>query len=243
MQPPSTQPPKPVSSEVHPEITRLPALTRSRLFFRRLMRAIARLLVSGLGRPQVNGLENYPHEGAALLVTNHLGDADAAMALAFFPVLPDTLAKAELYTFPVLGKVMETFGVIWIHRGRPDRRAIRTALQGLQEGRLVAIAPEGRESATGSLEEGTSGAAYLALKAGVPVVPITFTGTSNAQVFGALKRLRRPVMTLTVGPSFFLTELPDRKESLEQGTRQIMQALARQLPPEYQGAYRLQPGD
>lgn len=241
MPPELPAPPKPVSEQVRPDITRLPELTRRRLFVRRLLQFFGRLLVSLLGRPQVTGLENYPREGPAVVVTNHLGDADAALGLAFFPHLPEALAKAELYDFPLLGRLMHAFGVIWVHRGRPDRRAIRAALQALAAGRIVALAPEGRESLTGALEEGTSGAAYLALKSGAPVAPVTFTGTTNAQVYGALKRLRRPVMTLTVGPPFYLEDLPDHKQALAQGTRQIMLALARQLPPEYQGAYSHSP--
>ena len=242
MQPEDSVPPKPVSEQIRPEITRLPPLTRGRLFVRQLLRLTAKLLVKLLARPRVAGLEHFPTHGPALLTTNHLGDADAVMALAFFPSMPETLAKAELYDFPLLGRLMEAFGVIWLHRGRPDRRAMRAALQALEQGRLIAIAPEGRESQTGALEEGTSGAAFLAFKSGAPLVPITFTGTTNAQVFGALKRLRRPEMSLTVGPPFNLENSSDRRQALEQGTQQIMQTLARQLPAEYQGAY-FKPGD
>ena len=59
---------------------------------------------------------------------------------------------------------MDWYGTIWVHRGRPDRRALRAALNGLAEGRMLAIAPEGRESISGELEQGTDGAAYIALR-------------------------------------------------------------------------------
>jgi 1-acyl-sn-glycerol-3-phosphate acyltransferase len=110
-------------------------------------------------------------------------------------------------------------------------------LDGLAEKRVIFIAPEGRESVTGSLEGGTAGAAYLALKAGVPLVPMTFTGTENSHVFPNLKRLRRTRITLTVGPAFELESSPDWRESVRAGTSTIMKKLATQLPPEYRGVY------
>jgi 1-acyl-sn-glycerol-3-phosphate acyltransferase len=205
---------------------------------RRILKSLARLLVLICTRPWVNGLEHYPRQGPALVVINHLGDADGALGLAYFPVETDSLAKAELYDFPFLGALMDAYGVIWVHRGRPDRRALRAALDGLKEGRVIALAPEARESLTGSLEQGTGGAAYLALRSGAPLVPVTFTGTENRHVYGSLKRLRRACVTMTVGPPFTLDGLAGQHGAIEAGTQQIMLTLAHQLPPEYRGAYQ-----
>jgi 1-acyl-sn-glycerol-3-phosphate acyltransferase len=182
-------------------------------------------------------LENFPRHGAAIVVVNHLGDADAALALAFFPRECDLLGKAELHDFPLLGWIMDAYGVVWVHRGQPDRRALRSVLEGLKSGRIFAIAPEGRESLTGGLEEGTHGAAYLVFKAGVPVLPVTVTGTANREIYPALKRLRRPPVSLTIGPAFHMEKLPEWRQSIEAGTHKIMTTLAGQLPPEYQGIY------
>src|SRR4030067_146028 len=117
-----------------------------------------------------------------MVVSNHLGDADLIVGMAYSPYEVEILSKAELYDYPILGKLMDAYGVIWVHRGQPDRRALRAALEALRQGRVVGIAPEGRESLTGSLEEGTGGAAYLALKADGPILPVTFTGTQKATV-------------------------------------------------------------
>ncbi len=234
---------KPVSTEYRPEITRLPRLTLPRKIFRRLLHWISRAAVCLCTRTRVTGLENFPERDAALVVVNHLGDADVVIGLAFFPGRIEALAKMEMYDYPVVGKIMDAYGVIWLHRGRPDRRAIRDALDGLKEGRLVGIAPEGRESVTGSLEEGTGGAAYLALKAGVPIVPAVFTGSENARIYGNLKRLRRTKTSLTVGQPFRMEPLPEhataeeRRAAIVQGTSAIMLRLAELLPQEYRGIY------
>lgn len=233
------QPAKPVSETYRPELTRLARLTPARRVFRWLMNALARLAAWLFTRPLVRGMENIPPEGPGIIVSNHLGDADFVLGLAYTPRQVETLAKSELYDFPLLGWLMDAYGVIWLHRGRADRRALRVALQALAEGRMVAVAPEGRESVTGALEEGTNGAAFLALKSGAPLIPVTFTGTENATVFANIKRFRRTPVTLTVGPPFTLDPDPDRHSAVEDGTRTIMTALAHQLPPEYRGVYHL----
>jgi 1-acyl-sn-glycerol-3-phosphate acyltransferase len=178
-----------------------------------------------------------------LIVTNHLGDADVIVGVAYFPVLPDVIAKAELFDTPLLGKWMDAYGVIWVHRGQPDRRTLRVALQSLGEGRMVGMAPEGRQSVTGQLEEGTGGAAYLALKAGaarnqpIPIVPVALTGTENANVYGSLRRLRRGRITMTVGPAICLDVEEDWRAAVPYGTERLMRALASLLPEEYRGVY------
>lgn len=102
---------------------------------------------------------------------------------------------------------------------------------------MVAIAPEGRESLTGTLEQGTGGAAYLALKGDVPVIPVTFTGTENKIVFNNMKRFRRTNVSMTIGKPFQLEQLKDRRMSIQVGTEEIMKTLAQQLPPKYRGVY------
>lgn len=237
MQKASFHPPKPVSEHIRPEITRLPELTVARRLCRRIFLWLLRLLVRLCARCTVKGLGNVPRTGAALLVSNHLGDADLLVGLAFTPRPVEVLSKAELHDFPVLGKLMDWYGVIWVHRGQPDRRALKAALEGLNQGRLLAIAPEGRESLTGALEEGTGGAAYLAYKSGAPIVPVAFTGTENRRVFTNLKRLRRTQISLTIGEPFYLDATQNRREAIHSGTQQIMRRLARLLPAEYRGVY------
>jgi 1-acyl-sn-glycerol-3-phosphate acyltransferase len=231
-------PEKPKSAVFRPELVRLPALTPARRVFRRGLKGLLAIVLRLLLRMEISGRERLPEHGPLLIVSNHLGDADALVGLVLAKTPFDLFGKIELYDIPVVGRLMDWYGTIWLHRGQPDRRAVRAALQGLAEGRMVVIAPEGRESISGALEEGTGGAAYLALKANVPILPVALTGTENKHIFSHLKQFRRPRVAAVVGEVFTLPQSSNRREAIESGTEIIMQKLAKLLPSEYQGVYR-----
>lgn len=234
----STLPPKPVTEVWKPELVRLPRLTRLRRAFRYFSHGLLKLIAQICLNVTVEGMEKFPKTGPLLIVMNHLGDADAVAVVSALPVPPDALGKIELYDLPILGKLMDWYGVIWLHRGRPDKRALRAALDGLAEGRVIAIAPEGRYSLSGALEEGTGGAAFLAYKSGAPVLPVAVIGTENENVYGHLKRFRRAPVQVRVGEMFKLEEQASaRREALERGTSQVMAVLADLLPEKYRGKY------
>ncbi len=235
--PAETIPPKPVTDIWRPHLTRLPALRPARRIFRKSLHYLARFILWLLTSTAIDGQNNLPADGPALLAFNNRGDADAAILLAALPKGPEVLAKIELLDFPILGKVMDWYGCIWLHRGQPDRRALRCALDAFDDGRLVVVAPEGRYSLANGLERGGEGAAYLGTRAGVPVIPVAITGTQNEYVYGCLRHFRRPRLTLTVGEPLELSHRSISRQVLEADTVRIMQALAALLPPEYRGAY------
>jgi 1-acyl-sn-glycerol-3-phosphate acyltransferase len=232
--------PKPVAEVWKPELVRLPQMTRSRRLFRSLAHGLIKLVAKICLKVTVTGMENFPQQGPLLVVINHIGDSDVPALISTFPSPPDALGKIELYELPVLGKLMDWYGVIWLHRGRADTRALRAALDGFAEGRIIVIAPEGRYSVTGALEEGSGGAAYLAYKSGAAILPIAITGTENENVYGNLKKYRRAPVHVKVGKIFKLAEQAEsRQEAVALGTSQIMQALADLLPEKFRGAYTL----
>ncbi len=234
---PSSPTPKPVSQVWRPDLTRLPELTLGRRLFRRFFKLVCRLVVLIFTRTTIRGLENYPRQGPALVVINHLGDPDAILVMAALPDFPEMIGKIELREIPSLRLLGALLGMIWVHRGQPDRRTISAALEAFRRGLKVIIAPEGRESASGALEEGTEGAAYLALRGGVPLIPLTITGSEFRYIENGMKKFRRVPVTITVGKPFHLPQYTDRKDALREGTRFIMETLARQLPPQYRGVY------
>jgi len=233
--------PKPVAELWRPDLVALPQLTFRRRVFRAFLRGLTKLVVLVTMRARISGLENFPKRGPAIIVFNHLGDADAVLLLATLPFSPiEGIGKIELYDHWFVGPVFRTFGIIWVHRGQPDRKAIRAALNGLAEGRMVTLAPEGRQSVTGGLEEGNDGAAFLSLKSGAPIVPVALTGLENNHIYPHLRNWRRAPVSLSVGKPFFLQEHPqgDRQKKMREGTRQVMASLAGLLPESYRGYYK-----
>ena len=237
MQNQQSSPPKPITEIWRPDLVALPRLTFARRAFRVFMRWLTKIVTFFTMRTTIHGMENFPKQGPALIVINHLGDADAVLVGATIPTTIDGMGKIELNDEWV-GPIMRAYGTIWVHRGRPDRRALRAALDALAQGRMVGLAPEGRQSLIGGLEEGNEGAAFLAMKSGAPIVPVAMTGTENGNIYGHLKKWKRAPVTLTVGEPFFLREQADRQKMLREGTRQIMESLANLLPESYRGNYK-----
>jgi 1-acyl-sn-glycerol-3-phosphate acyltransferase len=235
-----SSPPKPITDVWRPDLVALPRLTLGRRFFRQFTRLVMKILKFLFLDATVLGMENFPKKGPAVVAINHLGDADAVLLGASFPYMIDAMGKIELNDHWFVGPIFRAYGIIYVHRGLPDRKALRAALDGLAEGRLVLIAPEGRQSLIGGLEEGNEGAAFLALKSGAPILPVAMTGTENAHIFANMKKLKRSRVTLHVGKPFYITEQANRQATLREGTRQIMEALADLLPESYRGNYRSQ---
>jgi 1-acyl-sn-glycerol-3-phosphate acyltransferase len=164
-------------------------------------RAWARCLlwVSGV-RVKVEGLEKITAKGSYVFVSNHLSYMDTPVVLAN---LPDFrfLAKSGLFKIPLLGTHLATAGHIPVPRGdaRAAVRTMNTAAQLIRERRIsLLIFPEGGRSHTGELAPFQEGAAYIAVRAGVPLVPIALQGTREILPFGS-GHVRSGLVTMRVG--------------------------------------------
>ncbi len=206
-----------------------------RLYF--FIRSIVNVLFTILTRRQVVGLENVPERGPYLVITNHLSAFDPPLIMATLPVQITVFAASTHRHDFLFGEMMDRLGAIWVRRGEVDRQALRAALEVLEAGHVVGLAPEGTRSKTGALQAGKVGAAYLATRANVPLLPLALTGTET--IGPLLKRLRRASLTVTIGKPFRLP-VSGRVGSaeLQACTDYIMRVLADMLPEKYRGVYR-----
>ena len=218
-----------------------PVFVRGRLSPRGLAR-LRRLFAALYGlfaTVEVRGLEHLP-AGGVVITPNHNSRFDPPLIFLTLPQRKMTLFNADSYRRnPFFRWVLESVDVIWVNRGATSPATIKAALQALRSGSILGIAPEGTRSPTGALIEGKTGAAFLALAAGVPIVPCAITG---AEKLGwAIRRLRRIKLTVTYGPAFRLSQPGERARRDEQGlqaaTIEIMCRIAALLPPEYRGVY------
>lgn len=150
----------------------------------------------------VRGAEHVPTTGPVLLAGNHTGLVDGPLVYFTSPRAPMLLAKAELFVGP-WARALGWLGQIPVHRGQPDRTALKQGLAHLADGGVLGVFPEGTRG-SGQLEEVAHGLAYLALRSGAPVVPIAVVGTAAAWPKSRrLPRFRAPV-TVVYGPPITL---------------------------------------
>jgi 1-acyl-sn-glycerol-3-phosphate acyltransferase len=144
-------------------------------------------LLRVLYRPWVEGLENIP-DGPAILASNHLSFSDSFFLPLVVPRRITFVAKEEYFTGKGLkGRFSAGFfrgvGQIPMDRsgGSASDGALNSGLAVLRKGGLFGIYPEGTRSPDGRLYRGRTGVARLALKAGVPVLPVAMVGTARIQ--------------------------------------------------------------
>jgi 1-acyl-sn-glycerol-3-phosphate acyltransferase len=146
----------------------------------------------GLFRLRARGQENLPATGGYVLACNHLSSFDPW--LLGLPLWPRRwlrfMAKSELYWWP-LRLVLNGAGAFQIRRGLGDREAIETAVRLARDGHIVAMYPEGTRRAKGLVKKHAprprSGAARIALEAGVPLVPAAVAGTDRLLALGPFR--------------------------------------------------------
>ena len=143
-------------------------------------------------RPTIEGLENVPRKGGAILASNHLAVADSFFLPLMVPRRVTFLAKREYFTGKgIKGRFKKAFfsgvGQVPIDRASAAaaQDALDTGVRLLREGHLLGIYPEGTRSPDGRLYKGKIGVARMAMEAGVPVIPVVMVGTDKANPIGS----------------------------------------------------------
>ena len=204
--------------------------------FLRIVLPIVRWLFSLLTHWELVGRENLPLQGPYMLVTNHLSAFDPPLVGAVLGNPNVTVFAAAKHSTGLFGWILRQAGAIFVHRGEVDRAALRQALQVLESGGILGVAPEGTRSLTKTMQRGKTGAAYLALRTGVPLIPVGVIGTDK--LVNDLKHLRRGHLRVVIGQPFTLP-VPEKRtpEVLQELTDLIMVRIAELLPDEYRGVY------
>lgn len=191
-------------------------------------RAVAILslpLLKGLFRLEARGLENVPDTGF-VLAANHVSNFDPwPLGL---PLFPDRylrfMAKSELFWWP-LGPFIRSAGAFKVHRGRSDAGAMETAMELARAGEIVVMFPEGTRQKKGMRKKFVArphtGAARIALGAGVPLVPAAIKGMDS------LARLAK--LRVVYGAPVDLSDLEgiDRRDAAQTATDRLMAEIQR----------------
>jgi 1-acyl-sn-glycerol-3-phosphate acyltransferase len=157
-----------------------------------------------LFRPRIEGEENIPRTGPAILVSNHISAGDTFLLPAMIRRRLTFPAKLELFQGRGLkGRVLAWFlrnvGQVPLNRsgGRASASSMDEVIQVLRDGKLLGIYPEGTRSPDGRLYKGKTGVARLVLKAGVPVIPVAMINTEIVpSAIPKIPTMRRPVVRI-----------------------------------------------
>ncbi len=184
----------------------------------------------------VEGLDNFPADGPAIVMINHIALIDPAVVLSSLPRNVVPMAKIEVYRYPVFGYFAKLWQVIPVRRQEFDRQAVRRALGVLMAGECILMAPEGTRNP--ALQQGKEGIAYLGVKSGAPVIPVAITGSKGFPTLNPLRWLRTGV-SVKLGRAFRFRTGDERldHEALRLMTDEAMYVLAELLPEDQRGVY------
>ena len=200
-----------------------------------LMRVIGVPLFAKIDR--VEGIENVPSSGQAILLINHIAFIDPVVVLHLLPRNIIPLAKVEVYNYPIIGIFPKIWGVIPVKRDEVDRHAVQSCLEVLRAGEIILVAPEGTRGP--ALKQGREGVAYLASRSGAPVVPVAIDGTEGFPALRYTQRWHQPGAHIRFGrPFIYHGDLNRSKaQTLRQMTDEAMYVLSSLLPEYRRGVY------
>ncbi len=204
----------------------------------RLVNAIIKRLTRMLCRVDDGQLMRIPTQGPLIIVSNHVSFLEPLVV--YTHLLPRPIAffaKIESWDNKLIGFLFDMWGGIPLKRGTADVGAIRLGLEALENGAILAVAPEGTRSGDGILREGHPGVVTMALHSGAPLIPMA--SYRHEDFWDNLTHMRRTDFRVAVGHPFTLRTngMSVTREVRQQMIDEIMYQIAALLPPSYRGVY------
>ncbi len=201
--------------------------------FARVLRSTLGRVLLAIYRVRFLNVDRAPATGGYILAGNHVSYLDPALLWCGAPRETHFVAKSELFENAFLGWFLPRVWAFPITRSSADREAIQRATDLLTNGEPVGMFPEGTRRRPGAavnedeLGQAHAGVAFIAMRAGVPVVPVGIVGTAEALPAGA-KLPRFPRVTVSIGEPVFPAEFSEgsRKERTAAMTTEIMRRIA-----------------
>jgi len=204
----------------------------------RLINGTIRRLVRMVCRVDDGQVVRIPAQGPLIIVSNHINFLEPLVV--YTHLLPRPMAffaKVESWDNKLIGFVFDMWGGIPLKRGSADIGAIRFGLEALENGTILAVAPEGTRSGDGVLGKGHPGVVIMALRSGAPLLPMAVY--QHEKFWDNITHLRRTDFRIVVGHPFTLQANGESvtREMRQQMIDEIMYQMAALLPPSYRGPY------
>jgi 1-acyl-sn-glycerol-3-phosphate acyltransferase len=212
-----------VRAEMRADRPRIPAGTGK---YQQVGKALAGWFIRLYCRMKVRGAGHVPATGAVIIAANHRSMWDVPIHVIACPRPVTFMAKRELFKGPLLSWAWRVLGGFPVRREISDIRAIDTGLAVLERGEVLGLYPEGTRSLSGEMLPFLKGAAWIALRTGVPIVPCGLKGTGRRPPEG--KPLIGKRVEVNFGSPLPIEREDDprvRKEKAETLTAQLLDAI------------------
>lgn len=175
-------------------------------------------------RFKVEARQNISSQGPLILVSNHLSYLDPIVLGLVCKRKIYFMAKEELFKIPLFRLLIKVLYAFPVKRGKFDRKALEKVLKFLSQGKIVGLFPEGTRHREGKLGPFNPGVAMLALKSGVPIIPVVISGTDKVYPQGSILP-RFPRIAVKVGSPIVIKEENFSKEKVLELTQKIRDTL------------------
>ncbi|KJS80713.1 MAG: hypothetical protein JM58_18380 [Peptococcaceae bacterium BICA1-8] len=208
---------------------------------KKISKRLARYFIQKYSVIEVKGLENIPKEENIIFIANHLSNADGLIMQYVLEKVKEVvfLAGVKLQDELITSLILELVPHIKIHPNKPDRKALREAIEVVKNGNPLFVFPEGTRSRTGELLKGHSGVVLIARNTNSLIVPVAIWGTEkllpiNAEGKMSKEWFMRADVYIKIGKPFSLTSLSEEGEIIDS----MMLRIAQLLPEKYKGYYK-----
>jgi 1-acyl-sn-glycerol-3-phosphate acyltransferase len=183
-------------------------------------------------RLEIHGAEHVPAHGPFVLAPVHRSNLDFILVATVRRPRMRYMGKASIWKSKALGRFVSMLGAFPVHRGTADRESIRTCLEVIENGEPLVMFPEGTRRSGDIVEDLFDGPAYVAARAGVPLVPVGIGGSDAAMPVGA-KFIKPHKIVLVVGPPIH----PPTGDGTGRVKRRVVHEMTAQLHAEIQRLY------
>ena len=179
--------------------------TRLQLTWYAFARGLVEIVCRSYWRAEVRGKGYLPSKGPYVIAPVHRSNIDTLLAGCLTHRRIRFMGKDTLWKYRWSGALFSSLGAFPVHRGAPDREALRNCEAAVKGGEPVVIFPEGTRQSGPKLQPLFEGAAFVAARAGVPIIPVGIGGSEWAMTKGS-KRIRPVKVVVVVGEPILIPE-------------------------------------
>ena len=198
----------------------------SRLFYS-VVRNVLVFLCLVVTRVTISGRENIPRSGAFVLAPVHRSNIDSPLASAVTRRRLRFMGKDSLWRLRPVGWVLSALGGFPVSRGTADREALKRCIAVLEKGQPLVLFPEGTRQSGPVIQPLFDGAAYVAVKAGVPIIPVGIGGSERVMPKGSRMIRPRKCVMMIGAPIVVQTDAEGRVP--RSAVRDVTDRLSREL--------------